>query len=295
MSVCVPNSHDLFMKIGMNMHLWSTHITAEHYGDIETLKSIGYDGVEVFLADPGRASYVDLGKFLSSIEMEVNGCLGLGVDQDPISKDPAIRRAAVDKLKEAIDNMHAAGGKNICGPFHSAFANFSRNSPQEDEYQRSAEVLREAAEYAAQAGITLTPEALNRFECYLCNTMAQLRQLVDMVDHPNLRGMFDSHHANIEEKSFAGAIADIAPVMTHVHISENDRGTPGSGHIAWDEVFGSIAKTGYDGWYYIEAFSRDDVDFANAINVWREYNPRMDICRDGYQFVKAMTEKHAVS
>ena len=28
--------------------------------------------------------------------------------------------------------------------------------------------------YATQAGITLTPEALNRFECYLCNTMEQL-------------------------------------------------------------------------------------------------------------------------
>ena len=125
--------------------------------------------------------------------------------------------------------------------------------------------------------------------------MAQLRKLVDMVDHPHLRGMFDSHHANIEEKSFAGAVADIAPVMTHVHISENDRGTPGAGHIPWDEVFSSVAKTGYDGWYYIEAFSRDDVDFANAIYVWREFNPRMDICRDGYAFTKAMIEKHKVA
>jgi D-psicose/D-tagatose/L-ribulose 3-epimerase len=81
--------------------------------------------------------------------------------------------------------------------------------------------------------------------------------------------------------------------MTHVHISENDRGTPGSGHIAWDEVFSTIAEVGYDGWYYIEAFSRDDVGFANAINVWREYNPRMDIVRDGYAFTKEMIAKYA--
>jgi len=280
------------MKIGMNMHLWSTHITDEHYADIGELKAIGYDGIEVFLAENDRLGYVDLGNFLKSIDMEVNGCLGLGPDQNPISDDASVRQAGLDKIKEAIDNIHAAGGKNICGPFHSAFATFSRNSPQEDEYKRSADVLREAAEHAASAGITLTPEALNRFECYLCNSMAQLRKLVDMVDHPNLRGMFDSHHANIEEKSFAGAIETIAPVMTHVHISENDRGTPGSGNIAWDEVFGSIAKTGYDGWYCIEAFSRDDVDFANAINVWREFDPRMDICRNGYAFTKAMIEKH---
>ncbi|MBK1831184.1 sugar phosphate isomerase/epimerase [Verrucomicrobiaceae bacterium R5-34] len=276
------------------MHLWSTNVTSEHFADIEKLKEIGYDGIEIFLAEPERANYEEVGAFLKSIDLEVNGCLGLGAEQNPISEDAAVRQAGLDKIKEAIDNMHAAGGKNICGPFHSAFATFSRNSPQEEEYKRSAEVLHAAAEHAAQAGITLTPEALNRFECYLVNTMAQLKKLVDMVDHPNLRGMFDPHHANIEEKSFADAIETIAPVMTHVHISENDRGTPGSGNVAWDEVFGSIAKTGYDGWYYIEAFSRDDLDFANAINVWREFNPRMDICRDGYAFTKAMIEKHAL-
>lgn len=274
------------------MHLWSTHITDRHFADIEKIKAIGYDGIEIFLAEPKRESYTEVGQFLRSIDLEVNGCLGVGVEADPISVDPKIRQNAVDTMKVAIDNLQAAGGSNICGPFHSAFANFSRNSPQEDEYKRSAEVLREVAEYAAQAEITLTPEALNRFECYLCNTMKQLKHLVDLVDHPNLKGMFDPHHANIEEKSFAEAIKTIAPVLGHVHISENDRGTPGAGHVPWDEVFSTIAEVEYDGWYTIEAFSRDDVDFANAINVWRDYNPRMDICKDGYQFVKSMYEKY---
>ncbi|HCI92745.1 MAG TPA: xylose isomerase, partial [Verrucomicrobiales bacterium] len=173
------------MKIGMNMHLWSTNVTQEHFADIETLKEIGYDGIEIFLAEPDRANYEQVGSFLQSIDLEVNGCLGLGPDQDPISKDASVRQAGLEKIKEAIDNMHAAGGKNICGPFHSAFATFSRDEPQEDEYKRSAEVLHAAAEHAAQAGITLTPEALNRFECYLVNTMAQLKKLVDLADHPN--------------------------------------------------------------------------------------------------------------
>ncbi|MDP0492356.1 MAG: sugar phosphate isomerase/epimerase family protein [Verrucomicrobiota bacterium JB023] len=280
------------MKIGLNMHLWSTHITKEHFGAIEELKKIGFDGVEIFLASPERSSYEEVGRFAQSIGMEVNGCLGMGEDQNLISEDASIRQAGLDKIKEAIDNIHAAGGTNICGPFHSAFATFSRNSPQEVEYERSAEMLRLAGKHAAQAGVVLTPEALNRFECYLCNTMAQLRKLVDLVDHPNVRGMFDTHHANIEEKSYAEAIETIAPVLGHVHISENDRGTPGSGHVPWDESFETLAKVGYDGWYTIEAFSRDDVDFANAINVWRNYNERMDICRDGYSFVKGMLEKH---
>lgn len=276
------------------MHLWSSFMTEKDFPDVEILKDIGYDGIEIFLADSNSANYQKIGAFLQSIEMEANGCLGLGPEQNPISEDAAVRQVGLDKIKEAIDHMHVVGGKNICGPFHSAFATFSRNAPQEDEYKRSAEVLYAAGEYAAQAGITLTPEALNRFECYLVNTMAQLKQLVDRVDHPNVRAMFDPHHANMEEKSFAGAIETIAPVMAHVHISESDRGTPGTGNIAWDEVFSSIAETGYDGWYCIEAFSRDDYEFANAINVWRDYNPRMDISRDGYAFVKSMVEKHKI-
>ena len=44
-----------------------------------------------------------------------------------------------------------------------------------------------AGEYAAQAGITLALEALNRFECYLCNTMEQLQRLVKASDHPNVK------------------------------------------------------------------------------------------------------------
>ena len=101
------------MKIGMNMHLWSTHVTAEHFADIERLREIGYEGIEIFLAEPNRAGYENVGSFLRSIDMEVNGCLGLGPEQNPISADASVRRAALDKLREAIDNMHAAGGKNI--------------------------------------------------------------------------------------------------------------------------------------------------------------------------------------
>lgn len=280
------------MKIGMNMHLWSTNITEEHFPAIERLKAIGYDGIEIFLSEPERASYDAVGNFARSIGLEVNGCLGLGPDANPISDDAGVRQVAVDTLRTAIDNLHAAGGRNLCGPIHSAFATFSKNEPQPDELKRSADVLREVAEHAAQADITLTPEALNRFECYLINTMDQLTELLTLVDHPNVRGMLDTHHANIEEKSFTGAIDTIAPFLSHVHISENDRGTPGSGHIPWNEVFAALRAIGYDGWLTIEAFSRDHVEFANAINVWRTFNPRDAICEDGYAFVKRMLKQY---
>ncbi len=280
------------MKIGLNMHLWSNEITKEDFSNIENFKKIGYDGIEVFLAEPEKTDIKGLAQLLKENELECLAALGVGPENNPASPEPKIRQAGLETIKRAIDALYELNGINLCGPYHSAFATFTRQAPQEDEYKCSAEVLRAAAEYAAQASITLTPEALNRFECYLVNTMKQLKHLVQLVDHPSLGGMFDPHHANIEEKSQKQAILDIEPVLTYVHISENDRGTPGSGHIQWDEVFSTLKSIQYDGWMTIEAFSRANEDFANAINVWREFNPREEITLEGYHFVKKMLAKH---
>ena len=107
--------------------------------------------------------------------------------------------------------------------------------------------------------------------------------------------MIDTHHANIEEKIISDAIDTIAPYLSHVHISENDRGTPGKGHIPWDEVFSSLSKIKYDGWLIIEGFTRNDPDFANAINVWREFAKPWDMAEQGYAFIQSMIDKHKQS
>ncbi len=280
------------MKIGMNMHLYNSEVTPADFKDIEAMKKVGFDGIEIFLAEPDKNNLKELAPFLKDLGMECLGCLGVGPEANPASPDASIRQAGLEAIKRSIDALQSVNGVNLCGPYHSAFATFSRNAPQEDEYKYSADTLREAAEYAAQANITLSPEALNRFECYLANTMSQLKKLVQLVDHPNLGGMYDPHHANIEEKSQKQAILDIEPVLTYVHISENDRGTPGSGLVQWDEVFSTLKSVNYEGWMTIEAFSRTNEDFSNAINVWRQYDPREEMMTEGYAFVQKMLAKH---
>ena len=221
--------------------------------------------------------------------------LGVGPDENPVGESPGIRQKAVDRLKQAIDCSEAFGSRVICGPFHSAFATFTnRRPPDEQEYMWSAEVLHAAGEYAAQANVTLAVEALNRFECYLCNTMGQLASLVKKADHPKVKAMFDTHHANIEEKKIGEAIKSIAPVLAHVHISENDRGTPGDGHIPWDEVFAALASVRYSGWLTIEAFTRNDPNFANAINVWREYSAPWDMAEKGLKLIRDKGNQHGL-
>lgn len=257
----------------------------------ERLKTIGYDGVECFIDNSDVAAYQQFGAHLQQLGLQSTCVMVVGPDTNPVSDSAKIREQAVDFLKGAIDRAHAMNATVICGPMHSAFATFSRREPQPDEYAHSADVLHAAGEYAKQANIVLAPEALNRFECYLCNTMEQLANLVRMADHPNVRAMFDTHHANMEEKQFPKAIQTIAPVLAHVHISENDRGTPGDGHIPWDDTFQTLAEINYTGWMTIEAFTRNDIDFANSINVWREYNDPWDIAENGLTFIKTMQAK----
>lgn len=282
-------------KIGFNLLVWSGGIPDSFLPVTEKLKKLGYDGIECFMAEKDQSVYKKFGNHLRDIGLEATCVLGMGPDENPVSSSKAVREQSVVRLKEAIDCAHALNSKIVCGPFHSAFATFAnRQPPQDQEYAWSAEVLHAAAEYAAQASIMLTPEALNRFECYLCNTVDQLNNLVNRVSHPNLKAMFDTHHANIEEKKIGEAIKKIGPVLEHVHISENDRGTPGDGHIPWDDTFAALASIKYKGWFTIEAFTRNDPDFANAINVWREYSKPWEMAEGGLKFIQMMCKKHGL-
>lgn len=279
--------------IGFNLLVWTAAISEKMNPMVERLKQIGYDGIECFIDNQDVAIYKTFGDHLSQLELGRTCVTVVGPDENPASESGLVRQRAIDHLKGVVDRAQAMGATVICGPFHSAFATFTRREPQFDEYAHSAEVLHAVGDYAQQANIMLAPEALNRFECYLCNTMSQLNYLVQRADHPNVRAMFDTHHANMEEKRFPEAIRTIAPVLAHVHISENDRGTPGDGHIPWDETFRTLAEADYRGWMTIEAFTRNDIDFANSINVWREYNEPWHIAENGLTFIREMQDKYA--
>src|SRR5262249_50051690 len=178
-----------------------------------------------------------------------------------------IRKKAVERLKWAAEMGAAAGGGLLCGPYHSPLAVFSGQGPTADEKKRAADVLRQAAEAAAKLKVKLAIEYLNRFECYFLTTAADARALVDRVNHPNFRTMYDSFHANIEEKTPTKGITTLGDRLIHVHISESDRGTPGTGMVHWDETFKALRQAKYDGWLVIEAFGRALPALAAATKV----------------------------
>ena len=276
------------MKSGFNMLLWATHVTSEHYPIFGKLKAAGYDGVEIPLFEGDAAHYQGLAQELKNQGLVCSSVVTVATeDANPISPDAGIRKKAVERLKWAAEMGAAAGAGLLCGPYHSPLAVFSGHGPTADEKKRAADVLRQAAEEAQKLKVQLAIEYLNRFECYFLTTAADAKALVQSVNHPNFRMMYDTFHANIEEKAIGPTIQSIAGSFIHVHISENDRGTPGTGQVHWDETFKALRQVNYDGWLVIESFSRALPALAAATKVWRDLFPSMEeVYTRGIRFMK---------
>src|ERR1700681_4128824 len=135
-------------------------------------------------------------------------------------------------------------------------------------------------------------EYLNRFETYFLTSAADTVRFVRDVEHPNLRMMYDTFHANIEKKKIPEAIRSCKDYTVHVHISENDRSTPGAGHVHWAETFDTLKETGYQGWMVVEAFGLALPEIAAATKIWRRmYTSEEQLARDALAFMKRETSQ----
>jgi D-psicose/D-tagatose/L-ribulose 3-epimerase len=275
------------MKFGMNLLLWSGELNDDLKPVLTSLKKMGYDGVELPLFNLDL-DYAAWGKQLDEVGLERTAVTVRGEQDNPISPDKAVRAAGVANTKKTLDCCAAVGATHLVGPYHSALGVFSGQGPTADEWKWGVDSMRQVAEHAGSVGVILGIECLNRFETYLLNTHADSARFVKEVDHPNCRMMYDTFHANIEEKSIAGAIRSCADVCCHVHISENDRSTPGTGNVRWAENFDTLKEVGYDGWLMIEAFGLALPELVAATKIWRRmYESEEQLASDGLAFMKA--------
>ncbi|MGI9369876.1 MAG: sugar phosphate isomerase/epimerase family protein [Ruegeria sp.] len=280
------------MKIGMCMFLWATHVDSGFGELLRDIRATGFDGVEIPVFEGGEKDFVDTGRMLDEIGLDRTAVTAIGdPDMNLISPDPSSRQRGVDFMKWALDCSAALGARQLSGPLHSTLGHFSGQGPTEAEFARSVECQRQIGDHAKSLGLTIGLEALNRFECYLVNTMDDLCGHLKEIAHPNITAMYDTFHANIEETDPIGALIRNSPHVSHIHISENDRGVPGRGNIPWADTFSAISDIGYDGWLTIESFGRGLPDLAAATMVWRDFADSPEqVYREGYQHIRGFLE-----
>jgi D-psicose/D-tagatose/L-ribulose 3-epimerase len=275
------------MKYGFNLLLWTPHVTKEHLPIIRALKKTGYDAVEIPIFEGTPEHYAWLGGELDKLGLARTTVSVLGSGNNSLSPDKAQQKAALERTKLVIDCNAALGSPILAGPMHSELGFFTGHALTKQERQRGISFHRKAGDYAAKKNLRMALEALNRFECYMLNTMEQLSDYLDDVDHPAVKAMYDTFHSNIEEKDPVAAIKTIKRHMIHVHISENDRGTPGRGHLPLQATYKALKAAKYDGHMTIEAFGRSMPALAAATRVWRDFFPnREQVYREGLKNMK---------
>jgi D-psicose/D-tagatose/L-ribulose 3-epimerase len=262
------------MRAGINLLLWTTRVEEHHVPILERLREAGYDGAEIPIHAPDRRHYVNLAKTMDSLGLQRTVSTALpGARTNLISAQASSRQAAIEYLMRVIECVHALGAKTLVGPIYQALGEFSGRPPSNQEYEWATQGLKQVATHAAEAGVTVCLEPLNRFECHLMNTLETGARLVDRIGSSQIKLMYDSFHASIEESDPLKSIDRFLDYIGHVHISENHRGAPGDGHLPLRETVDRFLAHRYGGWFVIEAFGTALPELAAATRCWRRTFP----------------------
>jgi len=276
------------MKFGVNTFIWSAGIDRELLERLPSIREHGFDGVELPLIRPGAISATEVRRSLEANRLECTFCAVLPQGLSIISEDVGVRRLTQTHLGECVRVAAEAGARIIAGPLYSPVGFLPGRRRTEAEWSRAVECYQALGDTLSANRITIAVEPLNRFETYFLNTAEDAARLAAAIGQTNVGILFDTFHANIEEKNVAAALRTVAPHLKHLHACENDRGIPGSGHTDWLGVFSALRDLRYDGWVTIESFGFTLGDLSAAASIWRDLAPSAEsIAFEGVKFLKA--------
>lgn len=275
------------MKFGVNTFIWTAGFDKSNLPLLPVIKEHGFDGVEVPLFRPAEFAAADIRRGLEQNGLECTVCSVLVSGLSLISDDPQVRRTTRIHLEDSIKAVADVGAKIIAGPLYSPVGYLPGRRRTAEEWKWAIEGYQSLTPALASNGVTLAIEPLNRFETYFLNTARDVAALCDEVDHPNVGILFDTFHANIEEKDIGAGYRTAGRHLKHVHTCENDRGIPGSGHVEWPGVFQALRDLHYDGWLTIESFGFALGELSAAASIWRDIEASPEaIAFEGLKFLK---------
>ena len=276
------------MKFGVNTFIWTANFGRADLPLLPRIKAAGFDGVEVSLFVPTEFAKADIRRGLAENGLECTVCSVLTGGLNIISEDASVRARSRKHMADCVAAVAEVGAKILAGPLYSPVGYLPGRRRTEDEWKWAVECYQELGPVLARHDVTIAIEPLNRFETYFLNTAADAVRLCDAIDHPNVGILFDTFHANIEEKDIARAYRTVGRHLKHVHTCENDRGTPGTGHVEWAAVFQALRDLRYDGWLTIESFGFALGELSAAASIWRDIEVTPEsIGFEGVKFLRA--------
>ncbi len=275
------------MKFGVNTFIWSATYDQAVEDLLPRIKEKGFDGIEVPLFRAADFPGARLRRAAEASDLECNACAVLVDGLSLITDDAGIRRRTISHLRDLIHTAAEANIRLLAGPLYSPVGYLPGRRRTADEWKWAVEGHQALGDTLAANNVTIAIEPLNRFETFFLNTAADAAALAEQINHPNVGILFDTFHANIEEKDIAAGYRTVGKHLKHVHTCENDRGIPGSGHVEWASVFQALRDMKYDGWLTIESFGFALGDLSSAAAIWRDIEATPEsIAFEGVKFVK---------
>ena len=278
---------------GAHAFIWAGDWTPEGAERvISGAANAGLDFVEIPLLRPNDMDVAGTRELLDQHDIGCTCSLGLPTDVHL----PFYPEKAEEFLKKAVDVTEGLGSTALSGAIYTNLGTLTGEPPSEEEVETVVRVLKNVARYAARRDLQLGIEPVNRYESYLINLAEQVGEILERIDEPNVFAHLDTYHMNIEEKGFYDPIVGLGDKLKYIHLSESDRGTPGTGNVHWDEVFRGLHDIGYEGHLVMESFAAINKDVAGATAIWRDVvgDPEA-LVRDGLSFPRDKTAEYEIS
>lgn len=264
------------MKLAVHMSMFCKNWTDDITDHLKKVKELGFDGAEISLYGSTDASLEKAFSTARELGLEVICGTGVSPDTDPSSSDETVREAAAAYLMKCVDRVAQAGGPFLNGVLYAPWQGFS-SEDRKTRWENAAPVIRKVADYAAQKNVGLNLEVINRFETDFFNRVEEGVDFLKLVGAENAKLLVDTFHMNIEEDDICKALEENLPYIGCIHVCENHRGVPGTGHLDWNQIISVLKKNGYEGYLDMETFVESGSEVGKAMFIWEGRN------RDPYQ------------
>lgn len=279
----------LDIRFGVSTWLWTSPFNAASVQLFSKIKELGFDTVEIPIEDPQLIEVDKIKEALIENGLQAVICGAFGTSRDLTHDDPAYHKNSFDYIISCFKICNQLGAAFLAGPMYSAVgkARLVSKEQRKIEWERAVVNLRKVCLIAHDMGLSIALEPLNRFESDLINTAEDVMKLIAEIDHPSAKVLLDAFHMNIEEPDIEKAILLAGEKLAHVQVSENYRGTPGTGQTRWDALRKGLQAIDYSGVVSIESFTPEVKELAGAVCIWRPLAESQDtFAREGLQFLK---------
>ncbi len=279
-------------RVGVSTWVWTAPLTDRRLAELAPrVREWGFDVIELPVENVGDWDPRRAARLLDSLGLSATVVLAMAPGRELVAADRETITATRDYMRRVVDVAATVSSPTVAGPAYASVGRTWRMGAAERRacYEQLRDSLAPVVGHAADAGVRVAVEPLNRYETSVINTVDQALEVLAGLPAEGCGVGLDVYHMNIEERGVAAAIRKATGRIAHVQVCANDRGTPGADHLDWPGILTALDAAGYEGPLVIESFTSENEMMATAASIWRPLAPSQDaIAVDGLSFLTGL-------